>query len=137
MTAGEVLERIKKNFGSTWREGGYRNTFKAGGPDTEIQGIATTFMCTLDLLQRALAAGMNMVIPCRRLTIPSVPKPGTGFPAKLWWPVGYGPPNLYKVDLTFETADKKVSDTRSFQSGVRQMTYKGEGRRPHGDSYAA
>jgi hypothetical protein len=42
---------------------------------------------------------------------------------KLWWPVGYGDPNLYKVDLTFETADKKVSDSKSFQSGVRQVTY--------------
>jgi len=42
---------------------------------------------------------------------------------KLWWPVGYGEPNLYKVELTFETADKKVSDTKTFQSGVRQVTY--------------
>jgi hypothetical protein len=42
---------------------------------------------------------------------------------KLWWPVGYGDPYLYKVDLTFETADKKVSDVKRFEAGVRQMTY--------------
>ena len=42
---------------------------------------------------------------------------------KLWWPVGYGDPYLYKVDLSFETADKKVSDTKRFEAGVRQMTY--------------
>jgi hypothetical protein len=42
---------------------------------------------------------------------------------KLWWPVGYGDPYLYKVDLTFETSGKKISDTRRFQAGVRQMTY--------------
>jgi len=46
---------------------------------------------------------------------------------KLWWPVGYGEPNLYKVDLSFETADKRVSDSKTFESGVRQMTYTGEG----------
>jgi hypothetical protein len=42
---------------------------------------------------------------------------------KLWWPNGYGDPYLYKVDLTFETADKKVSDAKHFEAGVRQMTY--------------
>ena len=54
---------------------------------------------------------------------------------KLWWPVGYGEPNLYKVDLTFETADKKVSDSKTFQSGVRQMTYTEEP--PPGGAQAA
>jgi putative NIF3 family GTP cyclohydrolase 1 type 2 len=63
MTAGEVLERIKKNLGVPWNERTYRDTFKIGGPDTEVKGIATTFMCTLDLMQRAHAAGLNMVIP--------------------------------------------------------------------------
>ena len=37
---------------------------------------------------------------------------------KLWWPAGYGEPNLYPVELKFET-----SDTKSFQAGVRQFTY--------------
>jgi putative NIF3 family GTP cyclohydrolase 1 type 2 len=63
MTAGEVLERIKKNLGVPWNERTYRDTFKIGGPETEVTGIATTFMGTLDILQRAHAAGLNMVIP--------------------------------------------------------------------------
>src|SRR5271157_1251991 len=42
---------------------------------------------------------------------------------KLWWPAGYGDQDLYKVQLTFETAGKKVSDSKSFQTGVRQFTY--------------
>jgi putative NIF3 family GTP cyclohydrolase 1 type 2 len=33
-----------------------------GDPDTVVKGIATTFMATLDLLQRAQSAGMNFVI---------------------------------------------------------------------------
>lgn len=42
---------------------------------------------------------------------------------KLWWPKGYGAPNLYDVNFSFETG-KKVSDARSFKSGVRQVDYK-------------
>ncbi|MGA2848142.1 MAG: discoidin domain-containing protein [Terracidiphilus sp.] len=41
---------------------------------------------------------------------------------KLWWPVGYGDPNLYPVTLSF-FIDGKVSDTNTFQSGIRQFTY--------------
>lgn len=62
MTANEVVERIKKNLGVPWNEKTYRDTFKVGDPNTEVKGIATTFMATLDLIQRAHAAGMNFVI---------------------------------------------------------------------------
>ena len=47
---------------------------------------------------------------------------------KLWWPAGYGQPNLYDVSLQFETAPNAVSDARKFQAGVRQFTYSEEGR---------
>jgi hypothetical protein len=46
---------------------------------------------------------------------------------KLWWPNGYGDPNLYPVELTFITADHAVSDVKSFQAGIRQFTYSEEG----------
>jgi putative NIF3 family GTP cyclohydrolase 1 type 2 len=62
MTANEVVERIRKNLRLPWNEKTYRDTFKAGDPNTEVKGIATTFMATLDLIQRAFAAGMNFVI---------------------------------------------------------------------------
>jgi putative NIF3 family GTP cyclohydrolase 1 type 2 len=62
MTAKEVVERIKKNLGIPWNEQTYRDTFKVGDPNTEVKGIATTFMATLDLIQRAHTAGMNFVI---------------------------------------------------------------------------
>ena len=42
---------------------------------------------------------------------------------KLWWPNGYGSPNLYEVKLEFKLADGSVSDTRTFQSGIREMSY--------------
>lgn len=62
MTANEVLQRIKANLGSPWNESTYRDVFHAGDPNVEVKGIATTFMATLDLLQRAHAAGRNLVI---------------------------------------------------------------------------
>jgi hypothetical protein len=45
---------------------------------------------------------------------------------KLWWPVGYGEPNLYPVELRF-MASGAVSDSKSFQAGVRQFTYSEDG----------
>lgn len=46
---------------------------------------------------------------------------------KLWWPAGYGDPNLYPVELRFEIAKKGVSDSKSFMAGVRQFAYSEEG----------
>jgi hypothetical protein len=45
---------------------------------------------------------------------------------KLWWPNGYGDPNLYPVTIAFIAAGK-ISDTKSFQAGVRQFTYSEDG----------
>ena len=63
MTAGEVVDRIKKNLGAPWRENTYRDTFKSGGPDTPVTGIATTVFASFDVIQRAVAAGLNLIIP--------------------------------------------------------------------------
>jgi len=45
---------------------------------------------------------------------------------KLWWPNGYGDPNLYDVELRFDTGGA-VSDAKSFKTGVRQFTYSEDG----------
>jgi len=45
---------------------------------------------------------------------------------KLWWPVGYGDPNLYPVSISF-LVDGVESDKTSFESGVRQFTYSEDG----------
>ncbi|SPF41129.1 hypothetical protein SBA4_2650004 [Candidatus Sulfopaludibacter sp. SbA4] len=41
LTAGRVIERIRKNAGVPWGTETV-DTFKAGGPDTRVRGIATT-----------------------------------------------------------------------------------------------
>jgi putative NIF3 family GTP cyclohydrolase 1 type 2 len=63
MKAGEIVDRIKKNLGAPWRDATYRDTFKTGSPDSEVTGIATTAFVTLDVIRKASAAGLNMIIP--------------------------------------------------------------------------
>ena len=41
---------------------------------------------------------------------------------RLWWPNGYGDPNLYHLHLTLSTAGA-VSDQRTVAFGVREVTY--------------
>jgi putative NIF3 family GTP cyclohydrolase 1 type 2 len=62
ITAGEIVERIKQHVGVPWNAGSAIDTFKTGGPSTVVTGIVTTSMATLDVLQRAAAAGANFVI---------------------------------------------------------------------------
>src|SRR5215467_16360582 len=61
LTAAQVVERIKANVGIPWREKTVDGII-VGSPDTPVRGIATTMMATLDVMQRAAAAGKNMVI---------------------------------------------------------------------------
>lgn len=74
ITARQVVERIQKKVaenGVEWNTSGRKfgdriiytvDTFKAGNPDTKVTGIATSFMSTLDVLQRAIKAGKNFVV---------------------------------------------------------------------------
>ena len=60
-TAQEIIDRIKKNVGVPWTTPTV-DTFKAGDPNTPVTGVAVTMMATLDVLERAAASGMNLVI---------------------------------------------------------------------------
>jgi putative NIF3 family GTP cyclohydrolase 1 type 2 len=60
-TASQIIERIKQNVGVPWRAETV-DRFVAGDPETAVKGIATTMMATLDVIQRAAAAGKNLVI---------------------------------------------------------------------------
>jgi len=63
LTAGEVISRMKARLGIPWRDNTYRDTFKFGGPETEVRGIATAMFCTFDVVKRAAEAGYNMILP--------------------------------------------------------------------------
>jgi putative NIF3 family GTP cyclohydrolase 1 type 2 len=62
MTAREIVELIRKNVGIPWNERTYRDTFKIGDPDATVTGVATTMMTTLDVIKRASAARLNLII---------------------------------------------------------------------------
>lgn len=62
LTAGEVVDRIKKNLGIPWDNKTFRDTYKIGGPDSPVRGIVSTFGSNLSVMQRGLKAGLNMII---------------------------------------------------------------------------
>jgi len=61
LTARDVIARIQQQGGVPWQSDTV-DTFKAGNPDALVSGIAVTMMATLDVLQRAAAAGDNLII---------------------------------------------------------------------------
>ncbi len=46
---------------------------------------------------------------------------------KLWWPNGYGGQYLYDVEVKFISADGVLSDSKTFQTGIRKMSYSEDG----------
>jgi putative NIF3 family GTP cyclohydrolase 1 type 2 len=61
LAAGEVIERIKKNVGVPWFPKTVDNLL-TGSPDTPVLGIAVTMMATLDVIERCVAQGRNMIV---------------------------------------------------------------------------
>lgn len=60
-TANQVIETIKQNVTVPWMDKTVDKIIYGNG-DTEVTGIAVTFMSTLAVLQEANAAGCNFVI---------------------------------------------------------------------------
>jgi hypothetical protein len=42
---------------------------------------------------------------------------------RLWWPNGYGKPELYRLKLTVRNGEGKVTETKAVRFGIRQLTY--------------
>src|SRR5438045_1901560 len=61
ITAGDVVERIRASLRATWKDSAV-DGFSAGGPDTIVTGIATTFAPSLKVLKQAAAANRNMIV---------------------------------------------------------------------------
>jgi len=61
ITAAQVIERIKKNVEVPWRSETVDRVI-AGNAETPVTGVATTMMSTLEVIERAAAAGKNLVI---------------------------------------------------------------------------
>ncbi|HSN09438.1 MAG TPA: glycoside hydrolase family 2 TIM barrel-domain containing protein, partial [Hanamia sp.] len=65
----------------------------------------------------------NVSVPAGKTITVSLPDHQLKNP-KLWWPNGYGPQNLYNIDVRFVTADHHVSDNDSVRLGVREIDTK-------------
>ncbi len=61
LTAGEIVDRIRKQVGIPWRAQTV-DQIVAGDASTPVHGIATTMMATLDVVERAAAAGKNLIV---------------------------------------------------------------------------
>ena len=51
---------------------------------------------------------------------------------RLWWPNGYGKPELYQLQLKFVTSDKKESDQTALRFGIREISYELAVKMPDG-----
>jgi putative NIF3 family GTP cyclohydrolase 1 type 2 len=61
VTAQDIVKQIQGGLGGDWPATGV-DGFKAGKPETEVRGIATTAMATVDVLRKASKAGLNLII---------------------------------------------------------------------------
>jgi putative NIF3 family GTP cyclohydrolase 1 type 2 len=61
VTAQQVVDRIKENIGVGWKADTV-DTFKAGDPSTAVTRIVTTSLASLDVLNRAVKSGANLII---------------------------------------------------------------------------
>jgi len=52
---------------------------------------------------------------------------------RLWWPNGYGRPELYQLQLQFVTSDKRISDTQQLRFGIRELSYELGANTPDGN----
>jgi putative NIF3 family GTP cyclohydrolase 1 type 2 len=61
LTAAQLVARIRRQVGVPWRTETV-DRILAGNPDVAVKGVAVTMMATLDVLERAVRAGKNMII---------------------------------------------------------------------------
>ncbi len=100
---------------------------------TDIAVQATVENVTSQPVEGVLKGSFEGVAFEKAVTVPANGKETVKFDAantpelhvrdpKLWWPNGYGPQNLYKLHLVFESKGVQ-SDTHDLSFGVRKITY--------------
>jgi putative NIF3 family GTP cyclohydrolase 1 type 2 len=62
ITAGELMDLIKKNLHVPWKQVTVDTMKGAGNPDMVVTGITTTFMATLDVLQKSIKKQNNFIL---------------------------------------------------------------------------
>lgn len=62
ISARQLIDKIASAMGPAWNPTSYRDTIKMGDPNTPVNGVASCFMSTLDVIKRAHAKGLNFVL---------------------------------------------------------------------------
>jgi hypothetical protein len=97
--------------------------------DSVQQGVLTGAFEGVKFAQRvALQAGETKTVSFAPADFPQL----VVHHPRLWWPNGYGKPELYHLQLHFVTADKKESDGKKLRFGMREMSYELGLRMPDG-----
>ena len=60
-TAQAIIDRIRRECGAGWRESGI-DAVVAGRPEAEVRGVATAYAPSLEVLEKAVASGRNMIV---------------------------------------------------------------------------
>ncbi len=60
-TANEVVDQIKEQLTCEWADETV-DTFKGGSGEMKVTGVATTFLANMDVLKKAKAKGLNLII---------------------------------------------------------------------------
>lgn len=95
------------------------------------KGVLEASFEGVDLFQQVtLASGETKTITFNSSHFPQL----TVENPRLWWPNGYGRPELYHLQLRFVSAAGTESDSQSLKFGIRQLSYElqartGEGQR--------
>ena len=97
MSAQQIADKIRTIMGPAWNPASYRDTFKMGDPGTPVNGVASCFMSTFDVIKRAHEKGLNFVI---------THEPTIWTDADLLPPVKNDP--LYKLKLEYVNDNKMV-----------------------------
>ncbi|MGQ8336949.1 Nif3-like dinuclear metal center hexameric protein [Sunxiuqinia sp. A32] len=61
ITAKQVISRMQNQLADTW-QGSPEDVFNAGDPNTFVTGIATSFTPSIEVLEKAIADGKNLII---------------------------------------------------------------------------
>ncbi|HEX8465565.1 MAG TPA: beta galactosidase jelly roll domain-containing protein, partial [Abditibacterium sp.] len=94
-------------------------TTLSNASDAPQTGVLTgTFGNTTFRQPITLAAGETRLVTLTPETTPALRVRNP----RLWWPNGYGQPNLYALHLSF-AANGMVSDARDVNFGIREMSY--------------
>jgi putative NIF3 family GTP cyclohydrolase 1 type 2 len=97
VNAQQIADRIAAIMGPAWNPASYRDTFKMGDPNTPVNGVASCFMSTFDVIKRAHEKGLNFVI---------THEPTIWTDADLLPPVQNDP--LYKLKLEYVNDNKMI-----------------------------